>query len=267
MNNLFRELAPIGDGAWKQIEGEATRTLKEYFAARRVVDVVGPRGYDYPGVGTGHQQKIEGQGEGVLASQRQVSAMVELRVPFELSRDDLDDVARGSNNPDLQPLKDAAKKIAFAEDRAVFDGYPAAKIEGIRNSTSNKVIALPSTLAAYPVAVAKALSELRLAGVNGPYKLALGAKAYADLNGATDEGYPVFRELHAMLNGGIVWAPAIEGGVLVTTRGGDYELHLGQDVSIGYRSHDEKSVRLYFQETFTFLALTTEASVSLPSGE
>ncbi|MGY3230395.1 putative linocin/CFP29 family protein [Luteibacter sp. HA06] len=263
MNNLFRELAPISGGAWEQIEDEATRTLKEYMAARRIVDVIGPKGYDYPGVGTGHTRVIETPADGIQVQQRQVAAMVELRVPFVLSRQDLDDVARGSNDPDLQPLKDAAKKLAFAEDRAVFDGYAAAGIAGIRNTTSNKAIALPADLTAYPVAVAQALNELRLAGVNGPYKLAIGAKAYADLNGATDEGYPVFRELHAMLDGGIVWAPAVEGGVLMTARGGDFELHLGQDVSIGYDSHDASSVRLYLQETFTFLSLTTEASVSL----
>lgn len=263
MNNLFRELAPISGGAWEQIEDEAKRTLKEYMAARRIVDVIGPKGYDYPGVGTGHTRTIETPTDGIRVRQREVAAMVELRVPFVLSRQDLDDVSRGSNDPDLQPLKDAAKQLAFAEDRAVFDGYPAAGIAGIRNTTSNTTITLPTDLTAYPVAVAQALNELRLAGVNGPYKLAIGAKAYADLNGATDEGYPVFRELHAMLDGGIVWAPAIEGGVLTTVRGGDFELHLGQDVSIGYDSHDATGVHLYLQETFTFLSLTTEASVSL----
>jgi uncharacterized linocin/CFP29 family protein len=263
MNNLFRELAPISGGAWEQIEDEAKRTLKEYMAARRIVDVIGPKGYDFPGVGTGHTRTIETPTDGIRVRQREVAAMVELRVPFALLRQDLDDVSRGSNDPDLQPLKNAAKQLAIAEDRAVFDGYAAAGIAGIRNTTSNTAIALPGDLTAYPVAVAQALNELRLAGVNGPYKLAIGAKAYADLNGATDEGYPVFRELHAMLDGGIVWAPAIEGGVLTTVRGGDFELHLGQDVSIGYDSHDATDVRLYLQETFTFLSLTTEASVNL----
>ncbi|MGN6478970.1 family 1 encapsulin nanocompartment shell protein [Luteibacter sp.] len=266
MGNLFRELAPVSGGAWKQIEDEATRTLKEHMAARRLVDVVGPRGYDLGGVATGHVREIAAPDQGVRALQRQMAPLVELRVPFVLSREELDGVARGSNDPDLQPLKDAARKLAFAEDRAVIDGYGDAGITGIRQASDNKKVALPADIAAYPRAVAKALSELRLAGVNGPYRLALGAKAYAAVNGATDEGYPVYRELHGMLDGGIVWAPAIEGGLLVSTRGGDYELHLGQDVSIGYDSHDATSVTLYLQESFTFLSLTAEASVDLVAG-
>ena len=50
---------------------------------------------------------------------------------------------------------------------------------------------------------------------------------------------------------------------MLTTRGGDFALHLGQDVSIGYASHTNAVVRLYLQETLTFLVLTTEAAVAL----
>jgi Encapsulating protein for peroxidase len=54
----------------------------------------------------------------------------------------------------------------------------------------------------------------------------------------------------------------LRGGRL-TTRGGDFSLHIGQDVSIGYSSHTDAVVRLYLQDTFTFLLLTTEAAVEL----
>ena len=41
MNNLHRELAPISDAAWAEIEKETARTLKRYLAGRRVVDASG----------------------------------------------------------------------------------------------------------------------------------------------------------------------------------------------------------------------------------
>jgi uncharacterized linocin/CFP29 family protein len=267
MNNLHRKLAPISEQAWEQIEEEASRTLKRHLAARRVVDVVGPKGIDYSAIGTGHLRQIEAPGEGIQAAQREVRALVELRVPFELSRKSLDDVERGAKDPDLQALKDAARKLAFAEDRAVFEGYAPAGIEGIRQSTSNHVLPLPAEVDDYPTVVAQAVSQLRLAGVNGPYKLLLGEKPYTAISGATDEGYPVLRDIQHLVDGDIIWAPAINGGLLLTTRGGDYELHVGQDISIGYLSHTDDTVRLYLQETFTFLPLTSEASVVLGSAE
>src|SRR5246127_718304 len=143
MNNLHRELAPISDAAWADIEEEATRTLKRYLAARRVVDVQGPGGVGLSAVGTGHLKTIAAPGEGILARQREVKPLVELRVPFELDREQIDDVARGAEDSDWQPVKDAAKLLAFAEDRAIFDGYAAAGIGGIREGTSNPILTLP----------------------------------------------------------------------------------------------------------------------------
>src|SRR5947199_4340797 len=150
MNNLPRGLAPISAAAWAQIEEEASRTIKRHLAARRVVDVEGPKGVDFAAVGTGHQRRIQTPGDGIEAAQRETRALVELRIPFELTRGAIEDVERGANDSDWAPLKDAARKIAFAEDRAVFDGYAAAGIQGIRQGTSNPVLTLPSNVKGYP---------------------------------------------------------------------------------------------------------------------
>jgi uncharacterized linocin/CFP29 family protein len=130
------------------------------------------------------------------------------------------------------------------------------------------VLTLPADVKSYPGAVAQAVSQLRLAGVNGPYALLLGAESYTAVGGASDDGYPVLQHIQRLVDEEIVWAPAIAGGVVLTTRGGDFELHIGQDISIGYLSHTETAVRLYLQESFTFLPLTAEAAVVLaPPGK
>jgi uncharacterized linocin/CFP29 family protein len=263
MNNLHREQAPISDAAWAQIEEETIRTLKRYLAGRRVVDVQGPAGTGLSAVGTGHLQKIVAPRDGIVARQREVKALVELRVPFELDRQAIDDVDRGANDSDWQPAKDAARKIAFAEDGAVFDGYAAAGIVGIRKGTSNPALTLPADVREYPEAVAQALSRLRLVGVNGPYSVLLGADEYTALAETSDHGYPVLEHVKRLVDDKIIWAPAVEGAFALTTRGGDFSLHIGQDVSIGYSSHTDSTVQLYLQETFTFLFLTAEAAVVL----
>jgi len=263
MNNLHRELAPISDAAWSQIEEETSRTLKRYLAGRRVVDLQGPSGVALSAVGTGHLHNIEASVDGILARQRDVNALVELRVPFDLDRQQIDDVERGANDSDWQPAKDAARLLAFAEDRAIFDGYAAAGVGGIRQGTSNPVMTLPADVREYPDVIAQAVSQLRLVGVNGPYSVLLSADAYTGLSETRDHGYPVLEHIKRLIDGEIVWAPAIAGAFVLTTRGGDFGLYLGQDVSIGYLSHTDTVVRLYLQETFTFLLLTTEASVAL----
>jgi len=263
MNNLHRELAPISDSAWAQIEEETSRTLKRYLAGRRVVDVKGPSGLALSAIGTGHLHTIAAPAKGIVASQRDVRALVELRVPFEVDRRSIDDVDRGASDSDWQPAKDAARQIAFAEDAAIFEGYAAAGIGGIRPGTSNPIKTLPADVREYPDAIAQSLSQLRLVGVNGPYAVLLGADAYTALAETSDHGYPVLEHVKRLVKDQIIWAPAIAGAFVLTTRGGDFELHIGQDVSIGYLSHNDAVVRLYLQETFTFLLLTAEAAVAL----
>jgi len=267
MNNLHRELAPISDAAWAEIEEETSRTLKRYLAARRVVDVHGPDGVALSAVGTGHLHTIKTPDDGILTRQRDVKALVELRVPFELKRSQIDDVERGAEDSDWQPAKDAARLLAFAEDRAVFDGYAAAGIGGIREGTSSPVMTLPGDVRGYPDVFAQALTQLRQAGVNGPYSVLLSADAYTRLSETSDHGYPVMEHIKRMVDGEIIWAPAIAGAFVLTTRGGDFGFHIGQDISIGYLSHTDTAVRLYLQETFTFLLLTTEASVAINPAE
>ncbi len=263
MNNLYRELAPITDVAWAQIEQEATRTFKRHIAGRRVVDVSEPSGPVTAAVSTGHLVDVAAPGNDVVAHLREARPLVRLRVPFAVNRMDVDDVERGSQDSDWDAVKEAAKKLAFIEDRAIFEGYEAAQIGGIRKSSSNPALALPEDPRDIPDVIAQALSALRLAGVDGPYSVLLSADVYTQVSETTAHGYPIREHLTRLVDGHIIWAPAIDGAFALSTRGGDFDLQLGTDVSIGYLTHDADTVQLYLQETMTFLCYTAEASVAL----
>jgi uncharacterized linocin/CFP29 family protein len=266
MNNLHRELAPISSEAWTAIEEEARRTFTRHVAGRRVVDVIGPKGLTLAAVGTGHLASIDSPVAGVSASRREVQPVIELQAPFVLRRADVDDVERGARDSDWQPVKDAARQIAFAEDGAIFEGFASGNISGIRVAGTNPPVPLPADVKDYPNAVAQAVSALRLAGVNGPYTLLLGAEAFTAVSETADHGYPIHEHLARVLDGEIIWAPAIDGAFVLSTRGGDYELHLGEDLSIGYLAHDRDTVELYLRESLTFIVQAGEAGVALTAG-
>jgi uncharacterized linocin/CFP29 family protein len=264
MNNLHRSLAPISEAAWADLEAEATRTFSRHVAGRRAVDVIS-LDETSAAVGTGHLRDLTDPATGVRARSRDSKPLVELRVPFTVDRQAVDDVERGAKDADWQPVKDAARRIAYAEDQAIFEGFAAAGITGIRDASSNTPVPLPADVHEYPTAVAQALTQLRLAGVSGPYSLLLSADAYTALAETTDHGYPIRDHVLRVIGseGDVIWAPAISGAYLLSTRGGDYELYLGQDLSIGYLSHDATSIELYFQESLTFIVQTSEAGVPL----
>ncbi|MBN3455366.1 encapsulin [Mycobacterium sp. DSM 3803] len=263
MNNLYRELAPVTEAAWAQIEQEAARAFKRHIAGRRVVDVTGPGGPTTAAVGTGHLTEVAAPADGVVAQLRVSKPLVRLRVPFTVTRVDVDDVERGAQDSNWDPVKAAAKQLAFVEDRAIFEGYAAASIEGIRGASSNPALTLPDDPRGIPDVISQALSELRLAGVDGPYSVLLSASVYTKVSETSDHGYPIREHLNRLVDGEIIWAPAIDGAFVLSTRGGDFDLQLGTDVAIGYLSHDADVIQLYLQETVTFQCYTAEASVAL----
>jgi uncharacterized linocin/CFP29 family protein len=264
MNGLYRELAPVTDAAWEEIEGEARQTLKRHLAGRRLVDVSGPHGWTLPAVGTGRVELLgESPVEGSEARRRVVQPVIEVQVPFTLERSEIDAVTRGAKDADWDPVRTAARRAALAEDRAIFNGYGAGCILGIGEKTDHDSVPISDDYAAYPGVVATALGKLRAAGVAGPYAIALGPRCFTGLTETAVGGFPVIEHVRRLLDGPIVWAPAVDGAVVLSLRGGDFELVLGQDFSIGYLGHDAESVRLYIVESFTFRVLAGEAAVAL----
>jgi uncharacterized linocin/CFP29 family protein len=264
MNHLYRELAPISDAGWQEIEKEAQRTLKTLLAARKLVDFVGPEGWEASAVGTGRNATVEPPLSGpVEARLRQVMPMVELRVPFAMRRSELDAIDRGAKDPDTDPVIEAARAIAIAEDRAVFHGYAAAGIRGICEGSADAAVELSDDYASYPVLVATALNRLRDAGVGGPFAVVLSERCYTSLTESTQAGYPVLEHVQRLVDGPLVWAPGLDGAVVMSTRGDDFQLTVGQDFSIGYIDHDAERVRLYIEESFTFWLQSPQAAVPL----
>src|SRR5258708_37351863 len=183
-NHLFRDRAPITDAGWAEIEKEAKRTLRGLLAARRVVDFHGPMGWHASDVELGRADPIASpaQSNGVQARLRRIQPLVELRIPFDMSRAELDAIDRGARDPDLDAVIAAAREIAIAEDRAIFHGYEAAQITGICQARARMAVPLGTSHADYPGAVSAALTKLRDEGVEGPFTVVLSEQLHQELS-------------------------------------------------------------------------------------
>lgn len=198
------------------------------------------------------------------AAQRRVLPLVELRSRFEISLDELRDAERGARDLDLDALDAAATRIATAENAALLHGWPAAGIAGVTGASGPAPVSLPDAFGDYPNVVARAVETLREGGVDGPYGLALGADEHTGVVETTEHGgYPLFEHLRHILDGPIVRAPGVQGAIVLSLRGGDYMFELGEDLSLGYRSHDAQAVTLYLEETFVFHVASPEAGIWL----
>lgn len=264
MDLLKRELAPILPEAWEVIDMEARRVLRLHLAGRKLVDFSGPHGWKLAAVNTGRLELLKDEpAPDVCVGVRIAQPLIELRTPMRLSIMDLDSVARGATDPDLGAVVRAAENTARVEDGAIFNGYADGHIEGIIPKSPHSAISVrePND---WPRAIVQAKEVLRSAGISGPYALALGPSAYDELFAASEDGYPISKRIEGkLIEGPLVWAPAIDCAVLLSVRGNDFELTVGQDLSIGYAFHDKREVELYLTESFTFRVLEPAAAICL----
>jgi uncharacterized linocin/CFP29 family protein len=265
MNHLLRGHAPLTDSNWKLLDEEARERLSGPLAARRLVDFIGPQGWEHSATNRGRVEPVEGAEPGVSALRRRVLPLVEVRVDFTVSRAEMRDDDRGAVDVDLESLDNAAHQIAVCENSAVFNGWAQAGIQGLVESSPFEPEPLGTDADAYPRSVARAVEGLREAGVEGPYGLALGPDEYIKvIETAEHGGFPLFDHLGKILDGGpIVWAPGLSGAVVMSVRGGDFLFESGQDLSIGYSHHDANEVHLYLEESFSFVVATPEAAAPL----
>jgi uncharacterized linocin/CFP29 family protein len=262
MDFFKRPLAPVTDRAWAAIAAEATRVLKGVLIGRRVVDVQGPHGLEFSAVNLGRLKIAESHNEnGVRHGVRDVLPLVELRVPFDVDVWSFDDMERGARDPDLSRVTEAAKKLAAFEDRAVFHGFDAGHISGIEQSMDRTPIRLGHDAQSLLQAVTHGLVTLREAGIGGPYATVLGTDAWNALE--TEPGYPLDERITALTGGLLLQSPSVQGGFLLSLRGGDFVLTLGQDSSLGFEYQDRGTARLYLMQSFTFQVLNSGAVVRL----
>ncbi|MGA9857094.1 MAG: family 1 encapsulin nanocompartment shell protein [Solirubrobacteraceae bacterium] len=264
-NHLLRAHAPISDSNWTLLDDEARERLSVALAARKLVDFSGPHGWEYSATNLGRVDPVAAAPcDGISAVARRVLPVVELRAEFAISRAELRDDDRGAADADLEPLDAAAHRMAVAENRAVFHGWPEAAIVGIAEASPHQGLQLGHEPAGYPRPVASAVEQLLRAGIAGPYALALGTEQYKRVvETAENGGYPLLDHLRKILEGDIVWTPGLDGAVVLSTRGEDFLFESGQDLSLGYLDHDRDHVHLYLEQSFSFHVATPEAAAPI----
>ena len=264
MNHLLRSLAPISDAGWKLLDDEAGERLTPALAARKLVDFSGPHGWEHSSTNLGRVAPLQSAPcTGVTGVQRRVLPLIEVRATFEVSLAELRDADRGAIDPDLGQLDRAAHQIAVAENVSVFHGWHGAII-GIAETSPHEHAHLGEVTDSYPRPVAGAVELLLHNGIGGPYALALGGEQYQRVvETAEHGGYPLLEHLRKILDGPIVWAPGVNGAIVLSMRGGDFLFESGQDLALGYESQDGTTARLYLEESFSFRVATPEAAVVL----
>lgn len=251
---LKRNLAPLTQEAWNEIDARAGEVLKSRLAARKAVNVNGPKGWNYTALSEGRVVVDREEAGEVKSGIFQIKPLVESRMTFTLNRWEMDNIIRGAKDIDLSNLEEAAKKIADFEENTIYNGYEAGTIQGLKEVSAHKTIDFGNDGATIMEALSQGLITLRENYAQGPLDLIVGKEAYKRLNKEV-QGYPLIKRVEKLIGGSIIFSNVLEGAMLVPHNHEDLEFTIGQDFAIGYESHDDKEVTLFITETFTFRVL------------
>lgn len=261
MDILRKSLAPITQEAWEEINQQAKVVFQNVLTARRFADVEGPKGIAYGGVSLGRLDIDENQKpDAVNYGINRFQPLTEIRKSFKLNIWELDNAVRGAEDVDLEAMEKAAREIGEFEEKAIYLGFEKACIQGLKEITGHEKMKFPQESNDILKSLVAAISKMKASFVEGPYNLILGTEKWQNLH-TYSGGYPLNRQVVDLIGGEIILNPNVDEGFLVSARGGDFQLILGQDLSIGYESHNERDVQLYFTESFTFRTLEPAAVV------
>jgi uncharacterized linocin/CFP29 family protein len=258
MDILRKSLAPITKEAWDVINKQSKNVFNSVLSARRFVDIDGPKGWDFEAVSLGRLEVGPEKKGNVRYGINKVLPLVETRMSFELDMWELDNAARGAEDLNLNAMEEAAKKIAEFEENVIYKGFSKSGIKGLKESSSHKAVKYPEKVEDLPKVIAEMISQFVKSSVEGPYSLILSTDKWEALSSSVN-GYPLNKIIKNLLEGKIILNPSSKDSFLVSERGGDFKLTLGQDLSVGYESHNSKNVQLYFTESFTFRVIDPAA--------
>ena len=255
---LNRDLAPIPAEAWEFLDEEAREVLENRLGGRRVVEVTGPHGLEKSAINTGRSEELTG-----AFTRRKSLPMFEIEIPITMPRAEIEAFVRGAEDADSDPVREAAERAARIENEAIFKGHDEANIEGIISASEHEAIEIEEDRSSFFSAIWNARKALNLENVPGPYILVLGDRHYQLLNELESACYPLFKKIEDLLGTEIVYVPELEDQGVLISAGDDYQLHLGQDLSLGYKNSDQEKLELFLFESFTFQVHAPEAAVVL----
>lgn len=263
MNILKKQLAPLTENAWKEINDQAKEIFKVYLTGRKFVDIDGPNGLEQGAVSTGRLLSTDHSEKGINYGLREVLPLIEIRKPFELDHWEMDNIERGAKDIDLESLEKAAKQVASFEENLIYKGLKEGKVAGLENSTSHPKVKLPATPEKCLKVIGEQVQNFEKEGIEGPYTLIINGNKWKEIL-SLDTGYPVVKKLEEVLKvNKVIVNHGDFNSYLITERGGDFELSVGQDISIGYEGIEDKKIKLFFMESLTFRVIGPEAVIIL----
>jgi uncharacterized linocin/CFP29 family protein len=261
MDYLRRDAAPLSHRVWKALDEAVAQAARHVMAARRVATFDGPHGWEHVAVRLGTMHPCHAAEGKASVCVPDVVMLAEIRVDFSLPWSSVEMFERGAPAMETGPAEDAARELGMAEDALVLYGDPTGT-GFLAHRDSPRVRAGDWTRPGQVLNdLVNAVQTLDTSGIPGPYEAILSPQDFYAYHKAVAEGggYPASRQIRHVLEGVHRSVVIRDVGAVFSTRGDDFILTVGGDLSVGYRQHDRDAVHLMCVETIAAQTQSPEA--------
>jgi uncharacterized linocin/CFP29 family protein len=268
MDVLRRDSARLPERVWKALDEAVAQSARHVMSARRIATFDGPRGWDYFAAPLGTMTACRTADGKASVCVPEVALLAEIRAEFSLSWAAVEAFERGGPTLDTASAEAAAREVALGEDRLALHGEPIGAGFLASKESPRRRLEDWRRPEAVLTDLLQAVETLDKLGIAGPYEAILApGRYYAYLRAAEEGGYPIARHLKDVLGAVHRSQVLADGGGMFATRGGDFVLTVGGDLSVGYRSHDQEVLHLFCVETVAGQMLTPQAVCLLEAPE
>jgi len=266
MEVLNQSNIPFGTAVWNTIESEISSYLTKRLTLRSVVDFKSEYTFETDAIPTKNVASIASQ-DGLEVFTREPIKMMEIKKSFTIPTSVIEDIKRDKPDFDTKVMMEAANSFAKVENETILSGQSAANIEGILSGVENTLEAKEGK--DILKAVAKSLGIFNANFVDGTFKLVISSATMATLYTESFDGMSLKSKLDEILGAGAIVINQDIGddkALVISQRGGDFELYSGMDVSLGFEKETSEGVELFLMQTFAFRSIAPEAAVLITIG-
>lgn len=260
MDLLRRQSAPLSERVWKALDEAVAQAARHVLVGRRVATFDGPKGWDHAATRLGTVTPCETSAGQASVCVPDVILLAEIRANFSVPWTALEAFERGAPVLDTDAAERAARDVALAEDRLVLYGEPTGTGWLTRKESARVQVGDWSKGGRVISDLVKAVETLDGLGIPGPYEAVLAsAPYYAYLRAVGEAGYPAARQVKDIVSGVHRSSVVRDAGAVFSTRGGDFAITVGCDLSVGYRADDRDGIHLVCLETVAAQTMTPKA--------
>lgn len=210
----------------------------------------------------GQRYRLKEDKDNMEISSYKVKPMAEVKIGFEMDKEDLDMINQGLEPFNLDSFEEAIYKLIEFEEKLFFDGIDELEFEGLYKVLDTEHLKTDGSPNSVINTILKAAVILRKNYIPGPYKIIMGKDMLSYTSQLVGDR-TLAGIIEKELGSNIIVSEYIKGALLLPMYSPDIRANVGGDITVDVDYIGEDKVKFYLTEALNFDILDDKVAVRI----